>query len=274
MRSVIFINIGFIFFTLISFNAFAQAGMPSVYLKFKEDKIYVLNNEKVEFTADVFIGSPDKPVENLYAVGLEIIFPAELVLSDSTYFTYHPQSFLGQSSEITISQKNQALDKGRFHIAVSRTSGKSINGFGKIGTVHFITVSDIIGSRAMEEVPFNATIENVLLLDANGNQLSHETDEDGETVLLINDILARSARAGERLIEIYPNPVSDQLHINLRNLHGEALEIFDIQGQRVQTEPIRSQNVHVFTENFQPGIYLIRIRTEEGIFTKRILVER
>lgn len=274
MRFVLSISASIIaIFSLVS-DTFAQGGAPSVYLKFTEEKVYILENQRVKFTADVFIGTQETRAEDMYAVAFDIIFDADLVLFDSTQFIYNAQSFLGTGGDVIVSQKNQGIDKGKLNVIISRQNGKNVSGFGKIGTISFITVSDIIGSREMEEIPFNGRIEPLRFLNATGQQLPFSADADGDATILINDILARSAQNIARDIEIYPNPASDRVYINLRNLHGEYLEVFNAQGQRVRIESIRSDYTQLITSHFQPGIYLIRIRAKEGILTKRILIGR
>ncbi|MBK7871115.1 MAG: T9SS type A sorting domain-containing protein [Saprospiraceae bacterium] len=275
MRFFLSLFAGIIFVFSLSLHTFAQGGEPLIYLKFTSDKVYIVDNQKYEFTADVFIGDENVPASNIYATTFDIVFDANLVIADSTLFSYNAQSFLGSAAEISISSKTQASDKGRLNIAISRVDGKNVSGFGKIGTVKFITVSDIIGSREIEEVPFNGALESIQLLNAEGDALRFKSDPDGDTILLINDILARSNRTlAERSIEIYPNPASNLIHINLRNLRSEELELFNAQGQLVRFEPIRSDYVQLSTTNLEPGIYLVRIRAEEGIFTKRVLINR
>lgn len=274
MRFVLSICAGILAILALSFDTFAQTGTPSIYLKFTEDKVYILDNQRVQFTADVFMGSQEIPANDIYAVAFDVVFDADLVIPASAVFTYHAQSFLGGGNEVEISQKTQGSDKGRLNVVISRQNGKNVSGFGKIGTVSFITSSDIIGGREIEEIPFNGRVEPLKLLNASGRELPFESDADGDSTILINDILAQDARNTARNIEVYPNPARDRVYVHLRNLHGEYVEVFNAQGQRVSIEPIRLDYIQLATDSFQPGIYLIRIRAEEGILTKRVLISR
>ncbi|MDX1940935.1 MAG: T9SS type A sorting domain-containing protein [Saprospiraceae bacterium] len=276
MRFYISLIAGIIFIFSLSLRTFAQGGEPLIYLKFTTDKVYIVDNQKYEFTADIFIGDESGPASNIYATTFDIVFDADLVIADSTLFSYNAQSFLGSAAEISISSKTQASDKGRLNIAISRVDGKNVSGFGKIGTVKFITVSDIIGSREIEEVPFNGALEPLKLLNANGDELRFKRDPDGDTILLINDILARTNRSlAERSIEVFPNPASHQIYIDLHSLQGHYVEIFDAQGRRVKNQSIfnQSQRAEISTAQLNPGIYLVKINTEKGIFTKRIVLQ-
>ncbi len=255
-----------------SLTVAAQVEAPFAYLEFLDEKVYIIDDNPVSFAANIYIGSAVAPAKNLYTVAFDVVFPAHLTRFEATTFIYNSNAFLGERTQVIIRERRE-LSKGRLNITISRTDGKQINGFGEIGRMRFITMSDIIGSRATEEIPFNAKIENVQLFDANGQRLPVETDQQGDTVLIVNDILARNIRVAERDIELYPNPAHDRLYLNLYHLQGQQVEIFDLQGRRMTTAPIRSERLELSTALLSPGIYLVRIRAKEGVFLRRITVE-
>jgi len=65
---------------------------------------------------------------------------------------------------------------------------------------------------------------------------------------------------------IYPNPVSGMLYINTEETITNC-QIFNIQGQIVYSTS--SSIKEVATENWSPGVYIIRITTEKGTAEKR-----
>lgn len=275
MRSVLWIFIGVLVQIFVSSEANAQAGTTPVYLKFRSDKIYIIDEQRVEFVADLYVGTWETPIQGFYAATFDLTFSTDVVLPESTSFVYNTQAFSGKLEEVKILNKGSQLpSKGHINISISRLDGKSVNGFGKIGEVHFITVGDLIGSRQVDEIPFTVKAEYVKLLDVDGRELPNETDADGATIIIVNDILARNARnTNARQIDIYPNPARDQLYIQLQNLRGEELEIFNINGQRVKREQVRGDQVLVDTKDLRPGVYMIKIHTEEGIITRRVLLQ-
>ncbi len=275
MRFVLFTAIGILAQLFALQDVYAQAGATPVYLKFRSDKIYILDESRVEFVADLYIGTWAAPVQNLYAATFDFVYPADVILPEFTSFVYYSQSFLGEEQNIKVVSKDfQQILKGHLNISISRMDGKAISGFGKIGEVHFITIGDLIGSRNTDEIPFTVKAEYVKLVDADGRELPHETDPIGATILIVNDILAQSARiVNARQVAIFPNPASDQLYIQLRNVQGERLEIFNVAGQRVKNESVQGDQLQISTKDFHPGLYTIKIYTKEGVISRKVLLQ-
>lgn len=276
MRFVYTIGIVFLAF-LMQVQAIAQTQTPQVSLKFREDKIFILNEEKVAFEVDVFLGTADHPVQNIYALSFEIEFPADLIISDSTKFTYHAASFLGNENQVSVLQKSQLLlGKGRLDITLGRNDGKNVSGFGKIGTYRFITMGDIIGSRAGDdgEVIFDVNMLRIKAVNNEGNELPIEINEEGSSVIIQLDRLANNLRLNEHRVDIFPIPANDVLYVSLQNLQGQQIELFNAFGQRVHVAPIRTNYIQLQTSNYQPGIYFVKVHAEEGIVVRRVLIGR
>jgi hypothetical protein len=74
---------------------------------------------------------------------------------------------------------------------------------------------------------------------------------------------------------IYPNPAHNTFTISFNGLSSMVdgqLQIFDVMGREVYAEKIHSQ---VSTFNFQlsPGIYFVKVRIGEKVFTEKMVVE-
>ncbi len=70
-------------------------------------------------------------------------------------------------------------------------------------------------------------------------------------------------------IELYPNPVSDILHINMA-ANNFSIELYNIHGQRV----LQTQNkCEISTSNLQSGVYMLKITTPKGVYSRSIVKE-
>jgi hypothetical protein len=70
-------------------------------------------------------------------------------------------------------------------------------------------------------------------------------------------------------ISVYPNPASEILNISTK-YNIQNVEIFDILGKTV----IRSENSEqINVSNLQAGIYLVKVFTDKGKITKKIVIE-
>ena len=66
-------------------------------------------------------------------------------------------------------------------------------------------------------------------------------------------------------INIYPNPASDYLMLELGSLYGEYIEVFDNLGQKRQEQTLNQRGtVQVPVNSLSTGLYMIKIKTEKG----------
>ncbi len=76
-------------------------------------------------------------------------------------------------------------------------------------------------------------------------------------------------------VNIYPNPGNGQVLVSTQGMELEALDVYDAQGKWVNnslTKDFQDKGksiVQIHLHNLEAGLYLFRIRTSEGIETKR-----
>jgi len=79
-------------------------------------------------------------------------------------------------------------------------------------------------------------------------------------------------------ITIYPNPVRQELTVNIIGLNGlTEIEIYDIAGRKINSENIIiNQNKHQYkynTTNIPTSTYMIIINNDNKKFVRRFIVE-
>jgi hypothetical protein len=73
-------------------------------------------------------------------------------------------------------------------------------------------------------------------------------------------------------IVIYPNPVTDQLNITA-GVEMTQVDIFNQLGQKVYSQVVKDMNFNMNTTGFHAGVYFVRITSDEGIATKKIMIK-
>jgi len=64
-------------------------------------------------------------------------------------------------------------------------------------------------------------------------------------------------------ISIYPNPVENNLVVELKDINEGKLEIYNNIGQLIETRILENeQDIQINTSNLQPGIYMLIVETE------------
>ncbi len=94
---------------------------------------------------------------------------------------------------------------------------------------------------------------------------SDPTNTECETIVGIDENLANST-------QVYPNPATDVVHIQ-SELMIESIVVYNQTGQVIATEAAKDKQVQLNLSQYNPGIYLLRIETEEGVVSKRIIIE-
>jgi hypothetical protein len=72
---------------------------------------------------------------------------------------------------------------------------------------------------------------------------------------------------------VYPNPTRETVTIEASTLMNE-IEFFDINGRRVlRLEPTATLEERCNITGFAPGVYFVRVQTEKGVLTKKLIVQ-
>ena len=73
-------------------------------------------------------------------------------------------------------------------------------------------------------------------------------------------------------VKVYPNPVKDILFIEDGNSSVLKVEIYNMQGQLITSKAkVDSNNLEINFQNYNDGIYLVKLISNEGINYKRII---
>jgi len=75
-------------------------------------------------------------------------------------------------------------------------------------------------------------------------------------------------------IQVYPNPASNEIQVDLSYFANEniKLELYDIAGNLLKMIDARNEMM-VIPINFKPGIYLIKISGKEKVVTKKLIIK-
>ena len=72
-------------------------------------------------------------------------------------------------------------------------------------------------------------------------------------------------------VNIYPNPVKDALHLEGENLR--QYDVFSLDGKLVKSAQIADNEVIIDVNELESGVYMLRITSEKGVLTRRIVKE-
>jgi phosphatidylinositol-3-phosphatase len=70
---------------------------------------------------------------------------------------------------------------------------------------------------------------------------------------------------------LYPNPNNGLLYIELPAYNEASAEIYNSKGQLQQITPLGSSKTAIITDDFAKGLYLVKIKTREGITLRKMI---
>ena len=73
-------------------------------------------------------------------------------------------------------------------------------------------------------------------------------------------------------VKVYPNPVNDKLTIVLNSQSNALIQLYNQLGELVFEEKIQTDTAEINTVLLANGIYLLSIKTQEGISSKKVVI--
>ncbi|MFK7806852.1 MAG: cohesin domain-containing protein [Saprospiraceae bacterium] len=230
----------------------------------------------IEVALPVILGDTDNTVSDLYGIAFTITYDPEIVVVNSARAAFG-DSWLGDINDNTIAIQKAFHSDGRLDIAITRMDGNNMDGFGKLADF-YITIEDDIflngggdNSRGVLSTDTDFGIENVRMI----------TNEEVELLVVpmtttsVVQTISTSTDDwdGVEAIRVFPNPVFDQLTIQSPNALIQSVEVYNVVGALLETNDYASNNKAVLnTNNLSEGTYFLKVQTEKGQTTRRIVV--
>jgi hypothetical protein len=152
------------------------------------------------------------------------------------------------------------------------TTDWTIN-FSYINTFDFTTLMSTIYhpfdnlnyDLGLEDFPYTDRILHSIESNESGDISSRTTYSYSDDVLNVIDF-------NQFELEVYPNPTSDYIHINIGNFDMNAsLEIFNLLGKQVKTSYFYGNSAFVDIGHLAKGFYLLKVNSNGKVVTKKII---
>lgn len=253
-------------------------GVPQLRLEFEEDTIWVDPNESaaVEINARVKVGSPSMPALGLYGLAFALHYP--------DYVNHNPDAdydddFFGSTNHLLWLSKD-IHDHSQLDVGLTRKNGLSANGYGRVANVTFSTdiiiIIDVIARGEDKPIPFVVPIKGVKAIDKDGKEFEISAPAEQDTVWI--KTLETSSTREEVLrskVLISPNPAIGTTDIFTSDLHVVAIEVLNNLGQKVDSIAASGgRSTRLDISGLASGVYTLRIRAEEGLIEKKLVVSK
>lgn len=234
------------------------------------------SSTRVSILAELNIGSLQLPVEDLHGVALRLRFPGQPFSLTDIQVEPEEADLLGAAGEVlSLSKRIREGDKQDFlDVAISKKNTIGSSGFGKAVSIRIIS-ADIIELINAPATEFKVAIEGLLLIDSKGDTLQYDLPVDTACVNFIENIStsSRNEPLPAASLQIMPNPTSD--YVLLRTQSGIRLQrysLMNMAGQVVrlgQLGELTQARIDLHAQ--RPGWYLLKVQTDRGFITRRLL---
>lgn len=214
----------------------------------------------------IILGTPVFPADDVYGLAFTLLYDTEVIVEESVHADFD-ESWLGILNDNMISVQKDFYNTGQIDIAITRTDGQAMNGAGQIGRINVIIEDVIFRSSEDYELIFNIT--NVRAISPSEEpQIFLPT----ETTSIINsDPVSTNNPELEQLITLVPNPANDYVNIQTKDVQVEQIDLYNINGQLLKTYPATNR---IITTDLAAGTYLVKMITNSGVVSQRIVIQR
>lgn len=186
-----------------------------------------------------------------------------LIYGDQETFTsllIDDLNFTDSEIQTVMQQTNTLIIKGVFYVGWTQTAALLLNvGFDKNSTPEDKIFFNIRGEWEKSQFP------GALMIRPQFGTLTQKS------VSKVEELKDFSA-------QIYPNPVSDALHVRLnQNVISNSTQVilWNIYGKAVYKNILDSNQMTIPVSHFECGVYILSLKNaQQGVFTKKIVIER
>lgn len=206
------------------------------------------------------------PTDSVYGIAFTLHFDTLLANASNVSLNAHPQFGGGGRQPIFVSKNNV----GAIEFGISRTNQINHGGTIAIASASMIIEDNLIG-KAFLDVAQAFRISQVKMFD---KQLMEKAVKGDTTEAKI--ITGLPEKLLQQKIEIYPIPTQGELQLKIeKGINLLSLKATSLNGSTFNLNVEPKQDITKINLNqLQNGIYILEVKTSQGIFHQKIKIER
>lgn len=207
------------------------------------------------------------PSQNIYGLTFTIEYDSSFVVPN-TMNTQGVNTWFGTENTNYIQRNIDDYPAGKMDVGIVGIDKLNRNG-GGILLNGVWTMEDVVIPIAQGYVNMPFKISNVLIIDYDQNVI----DACGvDTVIRVYDKNVGIFERTEEILSIYPNPTKANF-INLEHVKDlEYVEIYDMQGRKVQTWYEHFSQLQI--ADFNKGVYILKAYTAEKVYLSKLVYDK
>jgi len=205
----------------------------------------------------IVLGDEMSPADNVYGLAFSIEYDPSKIDPNSFSLDLDGGWLTANSTPLSLLRNDE--ENNILYLAISRTNGNNASGFGAIAQLRFQTLSGVNGTASFQ-------VKDVKMINAQEEEVLTFNRETIATVTLSTGVYNAALQSK---IQLYPNPVRNRLYIQSEGVELQEYTIFGLDGRIIKQGPFFSNILDL--EQLQTGIYWIRIVTDQGLISKKLM---
>ncbi|MEO0469976.1 MAG: T9SS type A sorting domain-containing protein [Bacteroidota bacterium] len=237
---------------------------PALFTVFEEDTVSV--GEEAHLL--VFFGTDNEPVQNVYGMGCRIEIDSTLAQSDEVSADFSMNWMGVKNVNLITLGKNRPIESA-FDLSMVGIDQIPRTGSGMVARITIIVIDDLSGKTDQVE----KLVPQIMFPEAINRQLLSLPVQIGQldTLVIVNDVVGIEEMPGVQ-IDLYPNPARDQFEVSLSGVAANGIEVYDLMGKKIMEQKgLHFQQRHIDCGQWPAGMYTIRLLTQRGILTSKLL---
>ncbi len=212
----------------------------------------------MSFNAPVMLGTADSPLDDVYGIAFTLKFDPEIINPSSFDLQYDP-SWLGVQAVNLLSFDRTLAAEGEVQVSLVRTDHNNVSGHGQIAGIIGI-IDNIAGKESI-----SIEIKEVKAIRKNEALVALR-----KPVEIVDLMVNGSHEPRENALEVFPNPVKNQLNFQLPNAgNAEMVELLSVEGKVIMQT--KSGANYLNTSNLGDGVYILRVKSGDKVYQRKIL---
>jgi len=218
----------------------------------------------------VSIGNTNAPAVDLYGFTFDVQLGTNLVDS-ALQIQYYPNSWINYNGPSLWMAKNTG--PGRLETAFTRTDGLAVSGSGIVAELDFIIIDIVHGGKSGNADVVKIALNTPQILGVGG--AGSDSPDVSLEIPLQSRINERDQSGVKDDLYVFPNPTSDLLQIQWQgSAQAEQLNLMDLTGKTIFSSNAKGwRNMQIAVGNYPSGIYLLSVRTDLGVWMKKIQIQ-
>ncbi|WP_066224749.1 T9SS type A sorting domain-containing protein [Formosa haliotis] len=154
---------------------------------------------------------------------------------------------------------------------ITDETGIDANGYNDASVVTGMDITNDNPDWTTNTFSFTATTTEVVIYVRSLNSVDTNTEVFYDNISLQLDDTASVDDVFASSVKVYPNPSSDFINIESKNLRVSSVEMYNILGSRVLSTSDFNGSLDV--SNVSPGVYILKVNAGSASVNKRVVIE-